>query len=173
MKKIYAAVAAFVFLPASTVEGSETDKVCPVSLPTADLLGHPFPESDHWYGSEALAVPLPNFGVWGITGETALIAVKLFWRSVAFDPKKTSELVVTVEPLHGQFNDVVVSPTTTAFTLDGSHGSFLTGIDFPSPGCWEITGTYLGQELSFVVETVTQSRFKEILADRERSSANE
>jgi hypothetical protein len=30
----------------------------------------------------------------------------------------------------------------------------LTGIDFPEPGCWEISAEYLGQTLAFVVETV-------------------
>jgi hypothetical protein len=33
----------------------------------------------------------------------------------------------------------------------------LTGVDVPTPGCWEIMGDYKGQKLSFVV-WVTQRR---------------
>jgi hypothetical protein len=28
----------------------------------------------------------------------------------------------------------------------------LVAVEFPSSGCWEITGEYLGQKLGFVVE---------------------
>jgi hypothetical protein len=28
----------------------------------------------------------------------------------------------------------------------------LVGIDFPAPGCWQVTGTYGGHTLSFVTE---------------------
>jgi hypothetical protein len=31
---------------------------------------------------------------------------------------------------------------------------FGRGVDFPEPGCWEIFAEYLGQTLTFVVETV-------------------
>jgi hypothetical protein len=34
----------------------------------------------------------------------------------------------------------------------------LTGVDFPDPGCWEISASYLGQTLKFVVETVNFAR---------------
>lgn len=30
----------------------------------------------------------------------------------------------------------------------------LAGIEFPSPGCWDITGKYLDQSLTFVVQTI-------------------
>jgi hypothetical protein len=31
----------------------------------------------------------------------------------------------------------------------------LVAVEFPSAGCWEITGEYLGQKLSFVVEAAS------------------
>jgi hypothetical protein len=31
------------------------------------------------------------------------------------------------------------------------HAALLTGVIVPAPGCWEITGDYKGQKLSFVV----------------------
>ena len=34
----------------------------------------------------------------------------------------------------------------------------LTGVDFRGAGCWEVTAAYLGQTLTFVVETVNSDR---------------
>jgi len=36
---------------------------------------------------------------------------------------------------------------------DSDGWLMLTGIDVPDPGCWEISAEYLGQTLTFVVET--------------------
>jgi hypothetical protein len=65
-----------------------------------------------------------------------------------------SNLKVTIRELSGAAVTAVVSRPTNAHA--GSLGGWimLTGIDFPKPGCWEITGKYLGQSLSFIVETV-------------------
>jgi hypothetical protein len=128
---------------------------CPITV-GSNTLGPPFPDSDNWYGSEALAVVLPADGIWGITGPDARIAVKLFWRSAGFKPGMESNLKVNITNLNGKPNDAVVKDVTNAGadaeSLDG--WAMLTGIDFPSPGCWQITGEYLGQSLIFVVATV-------------------
>lgn len=75
-------------------------------------------------------------------------------------------LNVGIENLHGGPNDAVVKDVTSANSvredLETAHFDdewqdgwlMLTGIDFPSTGCWEISGEYLGQSLTFVVETV-------------------
>jgi hypothetical protein len=39
-------------------------------------------------------------------------------------------------------------------SLEDDKWVMLVGIDIPDPGCWQITGEYLGQKLTFVVETV-------------------
>jgi len=43
-----------------------------------------------------------------------------------------------------------VSKATNAFASD-IQSAMLVGVDFPTLGCWEITGRYQGHELSFVV----------------------
>ena len=118
------------------------------------------------YGSEALAVTLPPDGALGITGPKARIAAKLFWRSAGFRPGMEDNLKVVIVNLHGGPNDAVVKDVTSANSVREDYAdaetddawqngwAMLTGIDFPSPGCWEITGDYLGQSLTFVVETV-------------------
>jgi hypothetical protein len=119
-----------------------------------EVLGPPLPKSESWYGSEALAVSLPKDGIWPTTARGALIAVKLFWWSAGFRPGMESNLSVTVRELAGARVSAVVSKPTNAYAESLGGWTLLTGIDFPEPGCWEITGKYLGQELTFVVETV-------------------
>jgi hypothetical protein len=126
---------------------------CPRTVGYA-ALGEPLPKSGNWYGSHALAVNLPKNGVWSTTAPGAQIAVKLFWWSAGFRPGMESNLNVTLRELTGAANTAVVSKPTNAGAKSLGGWAMLTGIDFPEPGCWEITGKYLGQELTFVVETV-------------------
>lgn len=130
---------------------------CPVTLGADKFLGPPLPESEHWYGSESLAVMVPGNRAWGTTGPNALIAVKLFWWAAGFEPGMESNLKVSISNLDGKPNDAVVSKPTNAHAESLGGWTMLTGIDFPSEGCWEITGEYLGQSLTFVVETVDRS----------------
>jgi len=126
---------------------------CPRTVGTKSL-GPPFPDSGDWYGSESFAVQLSPDGTWPTTAPTARIAVKLFWWSSGFKPGMESNLIVTLKELNGAAVNAVVSRPTNAHAESLGGWTMLTGIDFPDPGCWEITGRYLGQELKFVVETV-------------------
>ena len=119
----------------------------------ANALGSPFPTSEHWYGTESLAVQLPP-GAWPTTAPGARIAVKLFWWSAGFRPGMESNLSVELKELSGAPAGAVVSRATNARADSLGGWTMLTGIDFPTAGCWEITGRYLGQELKFVVETI-------------------
>ena len=129
-----------------------SDTACPVTIGTASL-GPPFPASENWYGSESLAVILPKDGKWGITGPTANIAVKLFVWSLGFRPGMERQLSVRVESLSSGPNDAVVKGISGAKAPSLGGWTMLAGIDFPSVGCWRLTLDYLGQSLSFVVET--------------------
>lgn len=145
---------------------TENGGECPVTLGTDKLLE---PDSRNLYGSEALAVALPADGTWGVTAPNARIAVKLFWRSAGFRPGMERNLKVEIVNLNGGANDAVVKDITNANSVpeDIQKAQFddewqdgwlmLTGIDFPSPGCWQITGEYLGQTLTFVIQTVEPS----------------
>ena len=150
------------------VAGAEIGGTCPVTLGTDELLE---PDSHNIYGSEALAVALPADGTWPTTGPTARIAVKLFWSSAGFRPGMERHLRIEIVNLNGGPNDAVVKDVTNANSIpvDLEKAQFddewqdgwrmLVGIDFPSPGCWELTGEYLGQSLTFKVET-TESGFQ-------------
>jgi hypothetical protein len=151
MKTVLALLAAVSILlsPLSAV----AKPTCPRTIGYA-ALGAPFPNSQSWYGSHALAVSLPKDGTWPTTAPGARIAVKLFWWSVGFRPGMESNLKVTVSELTGAPVTAVVSRPTNAHAESLGGWTMLTGIDFPEAGCWEITGKYLGQEITFVVETI-------------------
>ncbi len=73
-----------------------------------------WPKADTWFGNRALAVLLPENGLWP-----------------------------TTSPGH----------SLGAWTM-------LTGIDFPSAGCWEVSGTYMGDTLTFIVETIEHDKYR-------------
>ena len=127
---------------------------CPKTIGSSNLLGKPFPSADSWYGSETLAVILPTNGVWTGMGPERNYGDKLFWWSRGYDGhvEPEPELEVTGRRLDAE------SPAAQISTANGAHAdslggwTMLVGVEFPVAGCWEITGKYLGQELSFVVE---------------------
>ena len=141
-------VAALLAVPATAQESAG----CPKTVPADDLLGEPFPSSDHWYGSESLAVILRPDGIWRSMGPQHNYRDKLFWWSLGFKPGSESHLEVSAKKLDGTGATADISPPTNAHAPDLGGWTMLVAVEFPSPGCWEITGRYLGQTLSFVVD---------------------
>jgi len=77
---------------------------------------------------------------------------KIFWWSSLFSLKDELEpaLVVFGERLDAKAPPLKVSRATNASA--GDIGSaMLVGVDFPTLGCWKITGQYKKTELSFVI----------------------
>lgn len=136
---------------------------CPRTLGTNTQFLEPWPQSDSWYGSDSLAVALPKDGIWPTTVPDALIAVKLFWYSrefqavaeQGFDDGARLGFKTRLQRLDAGPVDAKISePTWAGLGGLGENWTILTGIDFPSPGCWEVTGEYREQSLTFVVETI-------------------
>ena len=125
---------------------------CPKTLPSGDIFGKPFPSSDSWYGAETLAVMLRPDGIWRGMGPQHRFRDKLFWWSLGFKPGMESNLEVTARRLDASSSPADVSPPTNAHAPDLGGWTMLVAVEFPTAGCWEITGRYLGQALSFVVE---------------------
>jgi hypothetical protein len=144
------ALLAIVFAPIAAHASSPG--ACPRTLGTSDLLGKPFPSSARWYGSEALAVILRPDGIWRGMGPSHNFRDKLFWWSQGFKPGLESNLKVTGKRLDAESPPADISDATNAKAESLGGWAMLVGVEFPSAGCWRITGNYLGQELSFVVE---------------------
>ena len=146
--------------------------VCPATTAEDPLYGTSIAG---WYGTEALAVQLSSPARWSTTRPGNLIGEKLFWRSSGFRPGTESNLKIDIRSVDGSVVTGRISAATNAYIPSTQSGRpltdaeakalaseitrspegwrMLTGIDFPDPGCWEITASYLGQTLKFVVET--------------------
>lgn len=136
---------------------------CPRTIGARQVFSEPWPQSATWYGSEALAVMLTADGTLATTMPGASLAAKYFWYSrglasggeiSGYQPGSEAEFLATVERLDDGPNDAVISEPTNAGGESLGAWTILVGVDFPSPGCWKITGRFRGQTLSFVVETV-------------------
>jgi hypothetical protein len=98
-----------------------------------------------WYGSDRLWTWLEADG-------TARRSDKSFWWRRGYDwrSETTPRLRIEAQRLDAAAPAVTVAHATNGFRDD--IGAFmLTGLDFPTGGCWEVTGRYRGARLRYVV----------------------
>lgn len=135
---------------------------CPVTTPPPVALTPPPPPAatgpneglvfragptEFLYGNEALVVGLPNDGTIhpsdpsrGLPG-----GVKFGWERIAHgDP------VIATRRLDA----VTVAQPADVPGGYGDTGFQVSGLNFPSPGCWQVRGTVGGKVLTFVVNVV-------------------
>jgi hypothetical protein len=133
---------------------------CPVTQPPNPGFNPspPYPReapytSEFWFGSDGLWTAVPKSGVWyDLPLNSDGYTQKIFWWSEKFSIRDEPEpdLSVSGRRLDAQAVPLNVSRATNAFAGD-IKTAMLVGVDFPTTGCWEITGDYKGAELSFVV----------------------
>jgi hypothetical protein len=106
-----------------------------------------------WYGSAKLWTMLNvNGEVWrDLPSHPNGLGQKTFWWSVDWEVQHELEprITVTGRQLDGPGTFRSGPPGTNASADFGT--AMLVGVLVPSPGCWEITGAYGGETLSFVV----------------------
>jgi hypothetical protein len=133
---------------------------CPVTVPQDPAFIPPVPYDSlgfkgyFWFGSNSLWTSLPQDGVWfGLPHNPEGYTQKVFWwrDGYVWNEEPEPNLIVTGERLDAEAPPLNVSRATNAYASDiGS--AMLVGVDFPTFGCWKITGKYNDQtELSFVV----------------------
>lgn len=149
-------------------QSAVADDSCPRTSGADRVFAEPWPQAKNWFGSESLAVMLPKDGIWPTTVPGNLIAVKLFWYSKefqavaeqGFDGGSHLGFRARIKRLDSGPDDAEISgPNWAGLGGLGDNWTMLTGIDFQSAGCWEITGEYRDQSLSFVVETVDHTEW--------------
>ena len=135
---------------------------CQVTVRPTDGFTPPAPyEVDpnaFWWGTEKLWTFVGEPAIWGWEPhkpgheqEVQPLTNKLFWMSINYDWRAETdpELTVTGRRLDGTAPPLLVTPTHNAFP--GPGAAMIAGVYVPTPGCWEITGNYKGENLSFVV----------------------
>ena len=126
---------------------------CPITTANADSVPGPMSSSDYmaWYGSNALAVLIAKNGHWYGMGPEYNYRNKFWWWSAAFDLRVEREpkLVITAHRLDAPAPTIHIPKATNAILSNGY--AMLTGLEFPTDGCWKVIGEYKGQILSIVV----------------------
>jgi hypothetical protein len=136
---------------------------CPVTKPfQTSLFVPPAPyeaetaKTQFWFGTDRLWTNLPINGIWkglplDTTARHSTFSQKLFWWRQGYNAhaEPLPKLAVSGKPLDSPVPPLSVARATNALL---SHGSaMLVGLNFPILGCWEITGRYEDDELTFVV----------------------
>lgn len=150
-------------------QGAETDTLpanCRVTLPADGRFVPPSPfprEPDNgtgvfsfWFGTEKLWTALPADGTWrswtALQPDDFVYSNKFAWLRMhpAFS-QKDGQLTVTGKRLDGPAPSFTSSFDSNAFRRDDDNAWIITMINIPTFGCWEITGHYKDQELTFTV----------------------
>jgi hypothetical protein len=140
---------------------------CAVTLPSQASFGPPTaskgplanipPAADQfWVGSEKLWTILPVDGTW--RGQTPrephqfVYSNKMPWFRFhpAFSPKD-GPLTITGKRLDGAAPRFTATYLSNGFRRDDDNAMIMGGMEIPTFGCWEITGHYKDQTLSFIV----------------------
>ncbi|HUD68027.1 MAG TPA: hypothetical protein VMQ17_25825 [Candidatus Sulfotelmatobacter sp.] len=116
------------------------------------------PENLFYIGSEKLWTVIDEHWVWEWRphgpGHELDLTTKIFWYRVGYSwrTEPIPKLRVTGRRLDGPAPALTTpqQPATNVI-MDSDKGAMLTGVYVPTPGCWEITGDYEGDRLSFVV----------------------
>ncbi len=132
---------------------------CPVTTPPDPpfIPPAPYPQSPpgdyFWYGGASLWTALPQNGVWAdLPHNPEGYTQKVFWwrEGYSWTEEPEPKLLVTGQRLDTPAPPPNVSRATNAFAAD-IQSAMLVGVDFPTPGCWEISGHYADADLSFVI----------------------
>ena len=137
----------------------------PDSCPVTKAATHPFvppppypakPRVDSfWFGTDRLWTSLPVSGTWRLghyRPDDPTFRQKLFFWRQGFNPHTDLQPKLTVS---GKRIDTQAPPLQTdgpgnnGWTKDDQF--IVTGINFPTAGCWEVTGHYGKDELTFVI----------------------
>ncbi len=145
---------------------SNSDRVpesCPVTRPYQTsffIPSFPYPSKasagDFWFGSDRLWTALPVNGTWrGLphyTPNDPTFRQKLaFWRTgYDWHTEPQPRLKVTGKRLDSPAPPLLSDQASNAW-VKPEQPLMMTGINFPTLGCWEITGRYQDDELTFVV----------------------
>jgi hypothetical protein len=138
-------------------------ETCPVtkSYETSQFLPPPpYPtkagDGRFWFGTDRLWTNLPENGILrglpdDMTSAHPTISEKLFWWRQGYDARVEArpKLRVAGKRLDSAAPRPEVSPTTNAFTQHTA--AMLVGIGFPTVGCWQVTGRYEDDELTFII----------------------
>jgi hypothetical protein len=145
-----------------TVAGNAPQS-CPVTQPPRKPFVPPSPYPSQtspdgfWFGSEKLWILLPTDGTWKHLPhykptDTAFRQKLQWWRQgYNWRTEHQPPLTVTGRRLDSSAAPLATDHHPNAADPMGDHASMMTGIFIPTVGCWQVTGNYKGDKLTFVI----------------------
>ncbi len=143
---------------------------CRVTRPPSPPFAPPSPypakpgQGSFWFGTEKLWVLLPADGTWqGLkpySREVPGYRQKIFWQSVGYNWRwdggrwhvpPTPLLTVTGRRLGSDAPPLPSRTASNGCCFENNTAFLVAGVDFPTHGCWEVTGRINDDKLTFVV----------------------
>jgi hypothetical protein len=136
---------------------------CPVTRPPNPPFVPPPPypatagPGAFWFGTQKLWTVLPTSGEWrGLRGYNPTdlsYRQKLFWWRQGYDWRAEPQppLIVTGRQLDASEPPLTASRASNGYREQDTKSFMIVAGDFPTLGCWEVTGDYKGDKLSYVV----------------------
>jgi hypothetical protein len=133
---------------------------CPVTKPyQTSLFVPPSPyeanagAGSFWFGTDRLWTVLPADGTWTLghhKPSNPTFRQKLFWWRQGYDWRTEPLPKLTIT---GRRLDAQAAPLKAdrANNVSSQPAAMVVGINFPTLGCWEVTGRYGDDTLTFVV----------------------
>jgi hypothetical protein len=142
---------------------SDVPKSCPITKhPDPPFVPPPpYPTKTNpnsfWFGTGKLWTQLPNEGTRKLghysPSDPTFRRVLFFWRegyNWRTEYRYRPRLTVTGRQLDATAPPLVFDCANTGWGEDKEHAFIVAGINLPTTGCWEITGNYSGDKLTFV-----------------------
>jgi hypothetical protein len=144
-------------VPKTTVSADDTNACSVTNVPATPFVP-PIPyqavaaPNSFWFGTNGLWTSLEMQGVWrSLPRRDDGYFNKLFLWQEGYDVRKEPkpDIIVILRRLDADVPLVVSRGGTNAHF--GGAWAMLTGVTFPTEGCWEITSYHAGRTLTFVV----------------------
>ena len=127
---------------------------CPVSVAQIEEFEGTLKSSvtHGWHGNENLAALIPADGRWIGMGASYNYRDKFWWWQKGFSARvhPDSALNVSATKLDGSGVQFEAPKATSGY--DPNWDAMLVLMEFPSPGCWQVTGVYKGSKLTVTLE---------------------
>ena len=132
---------------------AQTGVACPVTQSPAGTDAGRASAGMWRHGSETFGVFLPGDGRWRGMPASERYRNKVFFYREGYDGSREPRpaLIVHGRRLDGPAPPVTIERATNAHHPDFGGWSMLTLVEFPEAGCWEVTGEYGRDAVSFVV----------------------
>lgn len=136
---------------------------CPVTQPPQKAFVPPSPYPNEsgpdgfWFGSEKLWIQLPTDGTWKhlthYNPTDTAFRQKLQWWRQGFNGRTEPQPPLTLigKRLDSPNAQLATDDQANAADPISDHASMMTGIFIPTVGCWQVTGDYKGDKLTFVI----------------------